>query len=161
MNGKFTMEVDIPLIAQGKTWEELQVGWKARTYRRTVTERDLIAFISATGMLERIFTDADHDGAIGGRPVPAALTYSFIEGMQLQSLVQGTGLALLEVHIVVDAPVRVGDSIWATIEVATIRPTSKDNRAVVAFLATVFNQAGKQVMHYEVKRLLAGRAPLA
>ena len=148
----------LPSIAQGKSWEELPVGWKARTGRRTVTESDLVAFISATGMLELIFTDTDHAGAIGGRPVPAALTYGFIEGMQMQTLVQGTGLALLEVHMVVDAPVRVGDSVWGVIEVIAVRPTSKGNRAVVTFLVTVFNQAGKQVMHYDVKRLIAGRA---
>jgi 3-hydroxybutyryl-CoA dehydratase len=151
------MEEDIPPIAQGKHWEELQVGWKGRTHRRTVTESDLIAFISATGMLELTFIDAAYDGAIGGRPVPAALTHCFIEGFQLQSLVQGTGLALLEANIVVDGPVRVGDSIGAIVEVLAVRPTSKFNRAVVSFLVTVFNQDDEQVMHYDVKRLISGR----
>ena len=157
MTKRTTPEEQLPSIAQGKSWGELPVGWKARTGRRTVTESDLVAFISATGMLELIFTDTDHEGAIGGRPVPAALTYGFIEGMQMQTLVQGTGLALLEVHMVVDAPVHVGDSVWGVIEVIVVRPTSKGNRAVVTFLVTVFNQAGEQVMHYEVKRLIAGR----
>lgn len=147
----------LPPIALGKFWQELEVGWKGRTNRRTVTEADLIAFISATGMLELIFTDAGHDGAISGRPIPAALTYCFVEGMQLQSLLQGTGLALLEVRTVVDAPVRVGDAVWGSIEVLAIRPTSRLGRAVVTFLVTVFNQTEEQVLHYEVKRLIAGR----
>ena len=30
-----------------------------------------------------------------GRPVPGALTYTFIEGFILQSMIQGTGLAML------------------------------------------------------------------
>ena len=146
------------MIAQGKVWQDFRVGWKARTSRRTVTEADLVSFISVTGMLEPIFTDAAHEGAIGGRPVPAALTYCLIEGLHLQSLLHGTGLALLEVSTVVDDPVRVGDTIWATIEVKEVRPTSKRNRGVVTFLVTVFNQKGRQVLHYDVKRLLAGAA---
>jgi 3-hydroxybutyryl-CoA dehydratase len=149
---------DLPPIALGKFWQELEVGWKARTSRRTVTEADLVSFITVTGMLEPIFTDAAHQSVIGGRPVPAALTCCFIEGLQLQSLLHGTGLALLEINTVVDAPVRVGDTIWAVIEVVGVRPTTKRNRAVVTFVVTVFNQGGDQVLHYEVKRLLAGHA---
>jgi 3-hydroxybutyryl-CoA dehydratase len=146
----------LPSIAPGKTWRELPVGWKARTSRRTVTEADLVAFISATGMLERIFTDAEHRNAIGGRPVPAALTYCFIEGMQLQTLVHGTGLALLEANTIVDAPVRVGDTIGATVEVIASRTTAEHDRAVVTFLVEVYNQRGQLVMHYEAKRLMSG-----
>jgi 3-hydroxybutyryl-CoA dehydratase len=148
----------LPAIAQGKFWKDYHIGWKARTSRRTVTETDLVCFISVTGILEPIFTDAAHQGAIGGRPILAALTYCFIEGLQLQSLLHGTGLALLEVTTVVDAPVRVGDTIWAVIEAVAVCPTSKRNRAVVSFLVNVFNQTGEQVLRYEVKRLLAGRA---
>jgi len=50
------------------------VGTKFRTFRRTLTETDLVNFISVTGMLEAIFVDAEHGGVMGGRPVPAALT---------------------------------------------------------------------------------------
>ena len=146
-----------PLIAQGRHWQELPVGWIARTARRTITEADLVAFISASGMLELIFIDAEHGGAMGGRPVPAALTYCFIEGMQMQSLVQGTGMALLEVNTKVIAPVRVGDSVWATIEVQSVKPTSRHGRAVVTFKVSVRNQRAEEVMIYEVKRLVAGR----
>ncbi|MCB2059000.1 MAG: MaoC family dehydratase [Novosphingobium sp.] len=146
-------------MACGKSWRSLHIGWKAQTYRRTVTEGDLISFISATGMLEVTFTDAGHAGAMGCRPVPAALTYCFIEGMQLQTMIQGTGLALLEVNILADAPVRVGDTVWAVVEVSGIDPTSRGDRAVVAFEVTVFNQDGKQVMRYQVKRLMAGKDP--
>lgn len=144
-------------MAQGKYWDELHEGICFRTHRRTVTEADLVNFINAAGMLEQIFVDADHGGAMGGRPVPAALTYCFIEGMQMQSLVQGTGLALLEVEMKVAAPVRVGDSISAVVEATGIRPTSKGNRAVVTFTVTVRNQLDAPVLTYVVKRLMAGR----
>ncbi|MNZ64008.1 bifunctional enoyl-CoA hydratase/phosphate acetyltransferase [compost metagenome] len=126
--------------------------------RRTLTETDLVNFISVTGMLEAIFIDANYEhGAIKGRPVPAALTYSLIEGMLLQTLIQGTGLAMLEMTQKIMAPVVVGDAISAIVEVTGVRPTSKGGRAVVASRIDIFNQRNEQVMTYTATRLLAGR----
>ena len=44
---------DIPRLGQGVHWQDLEVGQTFRTFRRTITEADLVNFISATGMLER------------------------------------------------------------------------------------------------------------
>ncbi len=145
-------------MGQGLYWQDLQVGQRWRTFRRTITEADLVSFINATGMLEAIFIDAGHKGgAMQGRPVPGALTYTFIEGFILQSMIQGTGLAMLELHQKILAPVMVGDSIEAVVEVTAVRPTSKSGRAVVTSLITVTNQRGEPVMEYTAVRLLAGR----
>ena len=57
-------DVDLPRLGQGFYWQDLQVGQKFRTFQRTVTETDLVQFISVTGMLEAIFIDADHEGAM-------------------------------------------------------------------------------------------------
>lgn len=155
------MYEEIPQIARGPYWQELSVGQKHKTYRRTITETDLINFLSCTGMLEVTFIDAHHAGVMPGRVVPAALTYSIIEGFLFQSLIQGVGLALLNVSITAVAPVRVGDSIWAVVETMAIRPTSKNNRAIVTALVTVLNQSEEVVLTYEVKRMLAGDPALA
>jgi crotonobetainyl-CoA:carnitine CoA-transferase CaiB-like acyl-CoA transferase/acyl dehydratase len=151
---------DLPKLGQGFYWQDIPVGTKFRTFRRTLTEADLVNFISVTGMLEAIFIDADHGGAMGGRPVPAALTYAIIEGIIMQGMIQGTGMALLEVTIKVLAPVRVGDSIWASVEVTRSRLTSKNGRAVVTSDVHVLNQREELVMTYVVTRLLAGRSNL-
>ena len=146
-----------PLLGQGYTWEQLQVGMQFRTFRRTITEADLVTFIGCTGMLEAIFIEADYPGAaISGRPVPAALTYSIIEGFILQTMIQGTGLAMLALQQTIEAPVRVGDTIGAVMEVTAIRPTSSKGRAVVTSRIAVFNQREERVMTYEATRLLAG-----
>ncbi len=145
-------------MGQGFYWQDLQAGMQFETYRRTITETDLVHFISVTGMLEAIFIDAGYeDGAIQGRPVPAALTYTLIEGFILQSMIQGTGLAMLELVQHIHAPVKVGDSIRAVVEVTDVRPTSKSGRAVVSSVNEVFNQRDEKVMTYTAKRLLAGR----
>ena len=149
----------LPRLGQGAFWQDLSVGQKFRTFRRTITETDLVNFIAVTGMLEAIFIDADYEGgAMKGRPVPGALTYALIEGFILQSLIQGTGLAMLELQQTIHAPVVVGDTFWATVEVTGIRPTSKSGRAVVDSIIEVFNQGGVKVMTYTARRLLAGKA---
>jgi acyl dehydratase len=145
-------------LGQGVYWQDIQVGQRFKTWRRTVTEADLVNFIGVTGMVEVIFIDAQGlEGSIGGRPVPAALTYSLIEGFLLQTMIQGTGLAMLELTQKIHAAVRVGDTIHAVVEVSAIRPTSKGGRAVVDSTVEVFNQRDEHVMTYTARRLLAGR----
>jgi len=147
-------------LGLGFTWEQLSPGQKFRTLNRTVTEADLMMFVGTTGMVEVIFTDATfgaQKGAIQGRFVPAALTYSLIEGLLCQSMIQGTGLAMLELKKQVKAPVRVGDTIHAEVEVTSVRPTSKGNRAIVVSRIDVKNQSGEVVITYEATRMLAGK----
>ena len=147
---------EIKQFGRGSYWQALEPGQKGKTFRRTVTEADLVNFIGATGMLEVLFTDATYQGAVKGRLVPAALTYSFIEGLIFQSAIQDVGLALLEVSMKAVAPVLVNDTIFAVLEVTKVRPTSKGNRAIVAWEVTVYNQREEVVLTYEVTRMVKG-----
>lgn len=152
------MSEKITVLGMGYYWQELEVGQRFHTLRRTITETDIINFISATGMLETIFTDTTFGGgAIKGRPVPGALTYGIIEGLLMQGMVQGTGLALLEVHKKILAPVVAGDTVWAEVEVTGVRPTSKNNRAIVSSAIEIRNQHGTPVIQYTAVRMLAGK----
>src|SRR5215831_16308195 len=139
-------------LGLGFTWEQLSPGQRFRTLNRTITETDLVLFTGVTGMLETIFIDrtfAAEKGAIQGQFVPAALTYSMIEG---------TGLAMLELNKQVLAPVRVGDTVHGEIEITSVRPTSKGNRGIVVSRIDVKNQQDEVVMTYEATRMLAGRS---
>lgn len=156
------LDGQLPQLGRGFVWQDLQVGQRFRTFRRTVTETDLVNFIGVTGMLEAIFIEDGYEGAaMPGRPVPAVLTYALIEGFLLQSMIQGTGLAMLELEQKILAPVQVGDTIGATVEVTGIRPTSRSGRAVVDSQIDVYNQHGTKVMSYRARRLLAGRQDVA
>jgi len=147
-------------LGLGFTWEQLSPGQRFRTLNRTLTETDLVMFTGVTGMLETIFIDRTFGGkgAIAGQFVPAALTYSLIEGLLCQSMIQGTGLAMLELKKQVLAPVRVGDTVHGEIEVLSVRPTSKGNRGIVVSKVDVKNQDDEVVMTYEATRMLAGRS---
>ena len=147
-------------LGLGMTWEQLSPGQKFRTLNRTITETDLVMFVGVTGMVEVIFTDhtfGREKGTIQGRFVPAALTYSLIEGLLCQSMIQGTGLAMLELKKQVLAPVRIGDTVHAEVEVTSVRPTSKGNRGIVGSKIDIKNQNGEVVISYEATRMLAGR----
>ena len=154
------MAAEMQTLGLGFTWEQLSAGQKFRTLNRTVTETDLMMFVGVTGMVEVIFTDhtfGAEKGTIQGRFVPAALTYSLIEGLLCQSMIQGTGLAMLELNKKVLKPVRVGDTIHAEVEVTSVRPTSKGNRGIVASKIDIKNQDGEVVITYEATRMLAGK----
>ena len=69
-------ETYMQTLGLGFTWEQLSAGQKFRTLNRTITEADLVNFISVTGMLEAIFIDANYEhGAISGRPPETARSW--------------------------------------------------------------------------------------
>jgi len=150
----------VKTVGIGFYWDDLSEGYQFRTLNRTITEADLVQFIGVTGMVETIFTDLsfnDHHGAIQGRVVPAACTYTIIEGLLIQSTMQTTGLALLEVEKKILKPVFAGDTVHAEVEVLNIRPTSKGNRGIVTTMNNVVNQDGETVIAYKAVRMMAGR----
>jgi acyl dehydratase len=149
---------DVIPLGGGLHWQDLEVGQTFRTIRRTVTEADLVAFIGSTGMLETMFIDAEHgEGVLGRRPVPALLTVSLIEGLQMQTLIQGTGRALMELNISPLSPVRVGDTLFGLIHLRAVRGTSKGTGGVVGTEVEVLNQHQARVLKYSATRMIAGR----
>ncbi len=145
------------LLGQGLFWQDMRVGATFRTYTRTITETDLVSFVTLTGMTDSAFLDATLVGPMGGRPVPGVLTLSIIEGFIIQSLIRGTGLAMLGYTLEPLAPVHVGDTVHAIIEFTGVRPTSTGNRAIIDSTITIFNQRTETVMRYSSRRLIAGR----
>jgi acyl dehydratase len=138
----------------------MTAGSRFRTARRTVTETDLVNFITLGGFNEPLFWDADHaaEGGYRGRLVPGALTYTLAEGLVIQShALHGTGLAFLHMELDVRAPVFVGDTIDVVVEVTESRPSSKPGRGVVTARNTVRNQRGEVVMVFTPVRLIRGR----
>jgi acyl dehydratase len=148
-----------PLI-RGTTFEEMTVGSRFRTADRTITETDLVNFITLCGFNEPLFWDARHAASAGykGRLVPGALTYSIAEGLVLQThVLHGTGLAFMGMQLEVRKPVYVGDTIHAVVEVTESRPASSGGRGVVTTRIGVRNQNDEEVLVYMPVRLIRGR----
>jgi acyl dehydratase len=151
---------DAPPLVRGQTWEEMTVGSRFRTAGRTVTESDLINFITVVGINEPLFLDERHaaEGSYEGRLVPGALTYTFAEGLVIQTnTLHGTGLAFLQMELEVRRPVYVGDTIHVVVEVTEARGASSGGRGIVTTRNTVLNQHGAVVLVYTPVRLIRGR----
>ena len=148
---------EFPLMGAGIVWQDLQIGQRWRTFKRTITETDIVNFITVTGQLETLFIDATINNYMTvGKPAPAALTYSLIEGFIMQGIARGTRPALLEIRKKMLAPVAQGDTIWAEIEVLDIKASPLDHGAVVTTKIDVKNQDNVDVMTYTAVRFIAG-----
>ena len=144
----------IPIVGRGYAFEDLKVGFRFRTHRRTIAESDLAAFVNLTWLTEELFAvDDDSQRAIKGRPVPGALVYSFAEGLLLPTM-QDTGLAFLNAALDIKGPTVVGDTIHVECQVTEARLTSKGDRGLVRFANKVVNQRGETVLEYNPLRLL-------
>ena len=148
------MSEPVALVGRGFCYEDLRLGFRFRTHRRTITEADLASFVNLSWLTEELFAVTDGAGrAIQGRAVPAALVYAFAEGLLLPTM-QDTGLAFLNATIDVKAPTLVGDTIYVEGEVTEMRLTSKGDRGLVRFANRVINQRAQSVLEYNPLRLL-------
>lgn len=151
----------IPTLGLGLRWEDTPAGFRFRTIGRTITEADITLFVGVTGMTEVLFTNTDYlrDQSLfaGKRLVPGALVYSFAEGLLMQSVVQGVGLAFLGADLEVLKPTFAGDTIHVECEVTVSRPTGKPGRGFVETRNSVVNGAGEAVLVYTPRRLVKGR----
>jgi acyl dehydratase len=142
------------VVGRGFSFEHLKVGMRFRTHRRTIAEADVAAFVNLAWLTEELFAVADDNGrAIKGRAVPAALVYSFAEGLLLPTM-QDTGLAFLNATLDVKAPTVIGDTIHVESEVIEHRLASSGERGLVRFANKVINQRGETVLEYNPLRLL-------
>jgi acyl dehydratase len=145
------------VVGRGFCFEDLKLGLRFRTHRRTIAEADVAAFVNLTWLTEELFTvDDDAARAIKGRAVPGALVYSFAEGLLLPTM-QDTGLAFLSASLDVKGPTVVGDTIHVEAEVTEHRLASKGDRGLVRFANKVINQRGETVLEYNPLRLLKRR----
>jgi len=148
------MNQNVHPIGRGFAYEDLKVGFRFRTHRRTIAESDVTSFVNLTWLTEELFAVADDSSrAIKGRAVPGALVYSFAEGLLLPSM-QDTGLAFLNTTLDVKGPTVVGDTIHVECEVTEARLTSKGDRGLVRFNNKVLNQRGETVLEYNPLRML-------
>jgi len=140
---------------KGMTWDELAAGFVMRTQRRTITEWELMSFVTMAGFLEPLFIDAEESSA-NGRLVPAALTFTLAEGLVISTgVLHGTGIAFLGANLHVLAPVYVGNTITVEIEVTESRATSDGKRGiVVTHNQVIVNDQPK--LWYDVTRMVKG-----
>ncbi len=145
------------MIGLGFYFEDLPLGRQFKTISRTVTETDIVNFINCTGMTEVLFMDLEyleHESDIKGRVAPGALGYTLAEGLLVQSTMQHTGLAFLNMELDVKAPVFAGDTLHVECEVIEARLTSKPGRGLVRTRNKVVKHDGTVAIVYTPLRMI-------
>ena len=146
------------MSATGLYFEDFMPEKKFVTAKRTITETDLVNFVTLCGFFEPLFIDqpfVESETPFGARIVPGALTLSYAEGLSILSgIIHRTGMAFLGLELQIHKPVFVGDTIGVEIEVLEKRESQKPGRGIVTFCHRVSNQKDELVMEYTVKRMI-------
>ena len=142
-------------------FEDVEIGFRFETPRRTVTEADLVAFSGISGDFNPLHTDSVFaaESIYGERIAHGALVVSLVTGLRNRvGLFDGTLMGLLEIrNWRFAAPVRIGDTIRVVNEVTALEETSKPDRGIMVQRIEVRNQDDAVVQDGEFVMLLRRR----
>jgi acyl dehydratase len=143
-------------------FDDFEVGQVHTTMGRTVTEADLVNFVTFGGIFEEIFINAEYAKTktlFNGRVVPGLLILVVAEGLYVQTGHTHQGRAYLGLDdLRLKAPVLCGDTIHAEVSVESARPSEgRPGNGILAMRHRVVNQKGVEVMSYKTTRMLASR----
>ena len=142
-------------------FEDFAVGEVFSTYRRTVTETDLVNFTQLAGLRLPIFVDdhwARRESPHGGRIAPGFLACTLSAGM-LESVLGANTIAGLSMDgFRFHAPVRPGDTLGCEISIDAAKETSDGKRGVLSLGIKVINQHAITVLEYSTRVMLRKNA---
>jgi 3-hydroxybutyryl-CoA dehydratase len=129
-------------MTEGKSIHELKIGDSAQI-SKTITEADIELFAKATGDFNPVHLDQAYaeKTMFKGRIAHGLLSVGLLSSI-LGNILPGHGTIYLSQEVKFLAPVRIGDTITAGVEV--IELISEKNRA--KFRTTCINQDGKLVV---------------
>jgi len=129
-------------MPEGKSIQELKIGDLAQT-SKTITESDIELFAKATGDFNPVHLDQAYaeKTPFKGRIAHGLLSVGLFSAI-LGNILPGHGTIYLSQEVKFLAPVKIGDTITARVEVMELTP--EKNRA--KFRTTCTNQDGKLVV---------------
>ena len=146
-------------------FDDFEVGHVTTTMGRTVTEGDIVNFVTFGGIFEELFINehfARERSLFKGRAAPGLLALILAEGLYTLTGRTHHGRALLGLdELRLTAPVVAGDTIHAEVTVLEARPSgSRPGFGVLTLNHSVLNHEGVEVMRYRTVRLLESRPAL-
>lgn len=123
-----------------RAFESFRVGERAE-FSKTVTEADVVLMAGISGDLNPMHLDAEFGGRtrFKSRVAHGVLTVSFVSAAN--TLLTGPGFVYLGQDIKFLAPVRIGDTVTATSEIAEVRA----EKQILRVRTSVRNQHGEMV----------------
>jgi acyl dehydratase len=134
---------------RGLTFDQFNVGDVFVCQARTVTEADTVNFAGLSGDYNPLHTDEEFGKTtpFGARIAHGVLALAMATGQANQlGVFEGTTIALMTQTVKYTGAVKFGDTIHLELKVAEKKESSKPDRGVVTFDASVLNQQGKAVI---------------
>lgn len=137
---------------QGKFFEELEVGDRFTSHRRTMTETDIVNYTCLIGLMNPLFTDEEFaiEKGFGRRVVPGPLTVSIAIALT-DEICYGTITAVISIdNVRFILAVNPGDTLWVKTSITGKREIkSRPDRGLVTLSHEVYNQKSEQVCSFE------------
>lgn len=129
-------------MADVRVRNSFQIGQRA-SFTKTVTEADVSTFAGLIGDFNPLHVDAEYASRsrFGQRVAHGMLTGGLISAV-LGNKLPGPGAIYLSQQIEFLAPVFIGDTITATVEVSAWRP----DKRIITLKTDCYKQDGKQVV---------------
>jgi 3-hydroxybutyryl-CoA dehydratase len=133
-------------------FEDLSVGQSA-SFGKTITEADILLFSAVSGDTNPVHINAEiaANSVFKGRVAHGMISAGLISAV-LGTRLPGEGTVYLGQTLKFRAPVHIGDTVTATVTVATLTPGK--NRVTLTTVCTV---AGKTVLEGEALVMVASR----
>ncbi len=134
---------------RGLHFEEFKKGETLETAGRTITEADLVNFAGMSGDFNQIHTNAEYSAAdtFGQRVAHGLLVVAITTGLIVRTgVMEGTVLAFRELEWKFSAPVFIGDTVHAILEVVETKPLPRLGGGSVTGKISVINQ-NDQIVH--------------
>jgi acyl dehydratase len=130
-------------VQRGMYFEEFQPGYRVMTSARTVTEADIVAFAALSGDWNPIHVDAEYASttAFGERVAHGLLGLSIATGLAVRmGFMDDTIIAFRSMDWKFSAPIKIGDTIHATVQVAETQALPRLGGGQIVFNVEILNQ---------------------
>lgn len=139
-------------MSDGLYFEDLSVGQSA-SFGKTITEADILLFAAVSGDSNPVHLNAEYAvGTIFKERVAHGMLSAGLISTVLGTRLPGPGTIYLSQTLKFRAPVRIGETVTATVTITALDPVKK--RATLATLCTV---NGKPVVEGEAVVLVPSR----
>jgi 3-hydroxybutyryl-CoA dehydratase len=140
-------------MSEGVFYEDLAVGQKA-SFGKTITEADIVLFAAVTGDTNPMHLNAEYakDTIFGERIAHGMLAAGLITKVMGTQL-PGPGTIYLSQNLKFRRPVRIGDTVTATVEITALNPEKHR-----VSLRTVCAVGGEPVLEGEALVTVPSRA---
>lgn len=142
----------------GKTFDQWEIGEEFITGARTITETDIVNFAGLSGDWSATHTNDEYGKStiFGTRIAYGNVTFIVSTGLMAQTLVfEGTTVAMMDMQISYQEPVRFQDTIYCKFSAVEKRPTHNPNQGLVTFKVFVYNQKDEQVAEERLVYLIS------